>query len=175
MGWVWHPSHTVSQHPRTYYEDSHRSQSTYHSNLRSLRSVSSLVNQYHISCAITKTEPNRSMPVTLVASLIEPKSLEPHEPSDARVHNFESIAGIPYNHPIEIPLSETISIACPRCVDPPRKSVPWWTSEGKGFAQDGFKEACAACKKSFTKATIGVRRLCDELTLRRSGAPIAFS
>lgn len=126
------------------------------------------------------------MPVTLVASLIEPKSLEPHEPSHDRIHNFESLAGTSYNYnhdhndndndPTEIiSPSETVSVACPKCVDSPRMSVAWWSSDGKGFAQDGFKAACGACKKSFTKATIGVRRLCDELTLRRSGAPIAFS
>ena len=123
------------------------------------------------------------MPVTLVASLIEPKSLEPHEPSHDRIRNFESLTGSPYNPnpnpnhtPTEIlPPSETVSVACPKCVDSPRMSVAWWSPDGKGFAQDGFQAACSACSKSFTKATIGVRRLCDELTLRRAGAPIAFS
>lgn len=115
------------------------------------------------------------MPVTLIAALIEPKSLEPYEPSQSRLHNFESLAGMPYNHPIEISLSETVSVACPKCVDRPLVSVPWWTSDGKGFAQDGFKQACATCQKSFTKATLGVRRLCDELTLHRAGISIAFS
>src|SRR5258706_12837477 len=124
-------------------------------------------------CVITK--PNRSMPVTVVASLIEPKSLEPCEPSKSRVHNFALLAGMPYYPPTVISLSETGSVACPRCVDRPLVSVPWWKSDGKGFAQDGFKEACATCQKSFTKATLGVRRLCDELTLHRSGIPIAFS
>lgn len=121
------------------------------------------------------TKLNRSMPVTLVASLIEPKSLEPTEPSYDRVRNFESLADMPYNHPIEISLSETVSVSCPRCVNRPPVSVSWWRLDEKGFAQDGFKEACAACKKPFTKATIGIRRLCDELALRRSGTSIAFS
>ena len=115
------------------------------------------------------------MPVTLIASLIEPKSLEPYEPSQPRVHNFESLAGMPFNHPVETPLSETVSIACPRCLDPPRVSVPWWKSDGTGFAQGGFKVACAVCKKSFTKETMGVKRFCNELALRRSGTSIAFS
>jgi hypothetical protein len=115
------------------------------------------------------------MPVTLVASLIEPKSLEPYEPSQHRVHNFESLAAIPFNHAIEISLPETVSILCPRCQDPSTVNTPWWRSDGTGFAQAGFKEACGHCNKSFTKETIGVRRFCEELALRRSGTPIAFS
>ena len=115
------------------------------------------------------------MPVTLIASLIEHKSLEPLEPSQSRVHNFESLAAVPFRHPSEISLSDTVSVACPRCLDAPLVSVPWWRLDGTGFAQDGFKATCAVCKKAFTKETIGVRRLCDELSLRRSGTEIAIS
>lgn len=113
--------------------------------------------------------------MTLIASLIEHKSLEPHEPSQSRVHNFESLAAVPFDPPIETSLSETLSIACPRCLGAPLVSVPWWTSDGTGFSQDGFKALCAVCEKAFTKETIGVKRLCDELTLRRSGTEIAIS
>jgi len=115
------------------------------------------------------------MPVTLIASLIEHKSLEPHEPSQSRVHNFESLAAVPFDHPIEIAPSETVSLACPRCLDAPLVGVPWWKADGTGFAQYGFKAACVVCRKAFTKETIGVKRLCDELALRRSGTEIAFS
>jgi hypothetical protein len=115
------------------------------------------------------------MPVTLIASLIEYKSLEPLEPSQTRLRNFESLAAVPFVHPIEISLTDTVHVACPRCLDAPLISVPWWRLDGMGFAQGGFEATCAVCNKSFTKETIGVKRLCDELTLRRSGSDIAIS
>ena len=117
------------------------------------------------------------MPLTLVASLIEPKSLEPYAPSNSRLDNFQSLAGpgVPFHNPFQFSPAETIAISCPRCQDPPPVGVPWWSSDGTGFAQDGFKAACARCHRSFTKETIGVRRFCDELALRISGSSIAFS
>jgi hypothetical protein len=167
------PPKTVSQNPRVYYEDSHRAQSTYHSNLRSLRSVPTLCSRALVCLVVTMFY--RSMPVTLVASLIEPKSHEPHEPSQRRVHNFESLTRMPFNDPIDLTPHEIMLIECPRCLDLPRVNVLWWNSSGTGLAQDGFEAVCPTCEKTFTKETMGVRRLCDELALRRSGTPIAFS
>jgi len=98
----------------------------------------------------------RSFPLTLVASLAEPETLQPSEPSIERREFFESTTGMPYVPPTNVQLSDTITVRCPCCVSPTQHHVPWWNSEGTGYAQPGFKVSCAECHKTFKKRLWGL-------------------
>jgi len=117
----------------------------------------------------------RSLPLTLLASLIDPETLKPFGASPERLEFFESTTGMPYAPSTIIELSDAITIRCPCCVAPTQLHVPWWDPEGKGYAQPGFTFSCPECHKTFNKETMGVRRFCDEVALRRSGSKLAFS
>ena len=80
-----------------------------------------------------------------------------------------------YVPPTNVELCDTITVRCPCCVSPTQYHVPWWNSEGTGYAQPGFKVSCAECHKTFNKEAMGVRRFCDEITLRRTGSKLSFS
>ena len=110
-----------------------------------------------------------------MASLIEPKTLQPSEPSTERREFFESTTDLPYAPPTGTELSDTIAVRCPCCVAPTRHHVPWWGSEGTGYAQPGFKVSCPECHKTFNKEAMGVRRFSDEVALRRTGSRLSFS
>ena len=80
-----------------------------------------------------------------------------------------------YDPPTRFTLSDAVTIRCPCCVAPTQHRVPWWDSEGKGYAQPGFKRTCPECHKTFNKEAMGVRRFCDEVALCRIGNKLSFS
>jgi hypothetical protein len=115
------------------------------------------------------------MPITLIASLIDPHTLEPLEPSEERRSFFHSITGIEYSLPMTRNLPSTRKIQCPFCVKRIRSSIYYWTAEKTGWAQPNFKSKCLVCNQTFTKENMGIRKFCDELALKRAGEKIFFS
>jgi hypothetical protein len=109
-----------------------------------------------------------------MASLIELETLQPRKPSSERIEFFESSTGMPYTPP-SVNHSDVVTIRCPYCVAPTPHHVPWWDSEGTGYAQPGFKVTCSKCERAFNKEAMGVRRFCDEMSLRRTGSKLSFS
>jgi hypothetical protein len=115
-----------------------------------------------------------SFPVQLVASLIDPDTLDAYPPSNERKEFFEGVAKEPFHLPFTTPTSDILSLSCP-CCDKTADKVPWVTGEGKGFAQPGFIFTCSSCGKVFTKPMIGIRRFADEVTRKRAKRRVYFA
>lgn len=115
------------------------------------------------------------MPITLVASLIDPQTLAPLEPSEERRNFFESITRTEYTPPVHPDLSSKRIIQCPFCANRNEFSIWYWNASGTGWAQPNFKDVCPVCSKTFTKENMGIRKFCDELALKRAGEKIYFS
>jgi len=114
------------------------------------------------------------MPITLVASLIDPHTLEPMQPSDERHEFFRSITSTEYSPPVTPDLDSDRKMQCPFCADH-EFSARYWDASGTGWAQPNFKGVCPNCQQDFTKESMGIRKLCDELALKRAGGRIFFS
>lgn len=115
------------------------------------------------------------MPITLVASLIDPHTLEPFEPSEERRAFFQSATNTEYSPPVIPDLDFAHTMRCPLCVDRTELSIRYWNVTGTGWAQPNFKVTCPVCYQAFTKETMGIRKFCDELALKRAGGRIFFS
>jgi hypothetical protein len=115
------------------------------------------------------------MPITLIASLIDPHALEPLEPSGERRSFFHSITGIGYSPPVTPDLTSVRNIQCPICVRHTRLSTYYWNATRTGWAQPNFKSYCYVCDQTFTKENMGIRKFCDELASKRAGRRIFFS
>ncbi|CAG7851190.1 SubName: Full=Uncharacterized protein {ECO:0000313/EMBL:CCA67541.1} [Serendipita indica DSM 11827] len=146
---VWH---TYLLNPRAYFEDSQRMESVYANNLRNLA----------------------EMPLTLIASLINGRTLDPLPPSAERQRFFERTTGLSWYMPLSTGYTETLSVFCPFCknVNP---SVRWVTDRDTGYAQTKFMQRCQSCYRDFNKVALGIRRFVDEVSLRRSGWAVFFS
>ena len=103
------------------------------------------------------------MPLTLIASLIDPHSLEPLQPSDERCSFFQSITSIEYSPPVTPDIDSAHNIQCPFCVKHKELSTRFWTESGTGWAQPNFKGVCPVSYQKFTKENMGIRKFCDEL------------
>ena len=122
---------------------------------------------------------DRSMPITLIASLIDPITFEPAVPSYQRESFFERISTLPFMYSLTTTTADVVSLTCPSCnaVNP---TVPWITAEahnagaGKGFGEVNFEHACEACGRKFTRSMMGVRKFCEEFTRRRAGRKVYF-
>ncbi|KAG8821508.1 hypothetical protein FRC17_009795 [Serendipita sp. 399] len=146
---VWH---TYLLNPRAFYEDSRRMTNAYTTNLVTIE----------------------NFPLELVASLIDPQTLDPLPPTEERKTFFEQISKHSYEMPLITKISDELSLDCPFCGES-NEHVRWITDNDdddddkgkKGFAQPNFSHACEKCAKEFTKSNIGVRRFCEEVTKRR--------
>ncbi|KAG8834460.1 hypothetical protein FRC17_008682 [Serendipita sp. 399] len=145
---VWH---TYLLNPRAFYEDSRRMSTPYCSNLIAME----------------------ELPLKLIASLIDPQTLDPLPPLEERRAQFEQITNLPYSMPIVTDRSDVLTLDCPFCVMS-NQLVRWIDDDEKGFAQTNFTHICEHCGKSFTKSNIGVRRFCEEVTRRRTGERVFF-
>ncbi|KIM24602.1 hypothetical protein M408DRAFT_26896 [Serendipita vermifera MAFF 305830] len=147
---VWH---TYLLNPKRYYEDSIRSETTFARRLAAMQ----------------------SMPITLIASLIDPVSLEPTLPSYYREAFFELTSGLQFMYSIHTRTEDVVELTCPRC-DAPNARVPWIVSGvGTGFGEAGFTYTCERCEREFTRAMMGVRKFCEEVARRRAGEKVYFA
>jgi len=115
------------------------------------------------------------MPITLIASLIDPHTLEPFGPSEERRDFFQAITQSEYSPPMTPDLSSTCNIRCPFCVDQTEFTPLYWNAYGTGWAQPNFNGICPVCYQTFTKENMGIRKFCDELALKRAGGQMFFS
>lgn len=118
------------------------------------------------------------MPITLVSSLIESQTLDPMTPTLERIEFFEKTSKQPFEFKLVTGHSDVIPtpMPCPMCSHL-NHLVTWVAPGEKGFAQPHFAHTCEnmACRKVFTKGSIGVRRFSDEVSLRRTGQPVFLS
>jgi len=115
------------------------------------------------------------MPITLIASLIDPHTLDPAQPSDERRRFFELITATEYSPPMAPDFNSARNIQCPYCAKQTGFSTRYWNASGTGWAQPNFKGICPICYKEFMKENMGIRKFCDELALKRAGGRIFFS
>jgi hypothetical protein len=115
------------------------------------------------------------MPITLIAFLLDPHTLEPLEPSEERRSFFHYVTGIEYTPPVTPDLTLARNIQCPFCVKRTEFSTYYWNATETGWAQPNFKGECLVCHQTFTKENMGIRKFCDELALKRAGGKIFFS
>jgi len=115
------------------------------------------------------------MPITLIAALIDPYTLDAMQPSDERRSFFRSVTSTEYSPPVIHDLDSTCNIQCPFCVYHTEISTRYWNASGTGWAQPDFKGVCPICYQTFTKKNLGVRKFCDELALKNAGGRIFFS
>ncbi|KAG8812482.1 hypothetical protein FRC18_002927 [Serendipita sp. 400] len=146
---VWH---AYLLNPRSFFEDSRRMSTTYCTNLIAIE----------------------EMPLTLISSLIDPKTLDPLPPSDERQRFFEETTNLPYDMPLITKRSDVFTLDCPFCANT-NQLVRWVADGEKGFAQPKFAHTCEICGESFRKSNIGVRRFCEEVTRRRAGDRVFIS
>ncbi|PVF99604.1 hypothetical protein CPB86DRAFT_813763 [Serendipita vermifera] len=146
---VWH---TYLLNPRSYYEDQCRMSGIYTENLQRLQ----------------------SMPITLLATLINSTTLKPSTPSYPRRNLFQSVCGMPYDMPLITDWNETLNLTCPRCFGN-NHWVRWITPEGQGFAQPNFAYKCEHCQIVFDKTHLGIRRFAEEISHKRAGESVYIS
>ncbi|PVG00354.1 hypothetical protein CPB86DRAFT_871885 [Serendipita vermifera] len=144
--------HSYLLNPLTVYEDSVRRRTFFARNLTAIG----------------------SFPVQLIASLIDPDTLDAYPPSNERKTFFERITKEPFTLPLTTATSDILSLSCP-CCDKTADKVPWATGEEKGFAQPGFIFPCSSCGKEFTKPMMGIRRFADEVTRKRAKRRVYFA
>lgn len=140
----------------------------FHKNLASVGWVFLLLATFEILIVLS------SMPITLVASLIDTDTLEPLPPSDERETYFTKTASQPFISPLTTDYSDVFKLECPRCHHQ-NSLVRWLTSTNTGFAQPDFSHKCERCGVDFDKGAIGVRRFADEVTRRRANQRVYFS
>ncbi|KAG8817991.1 hypothetical protein FRC19_010963 [Serendipita sp. 401] len=152
---VWH---TYLLNPRTYYEDSIRRTTPFARRLAAME----------------------SMPLTLIASLVDPTTLEVALPSAHREAFFESISGLPFMYSLKTTYSDVVSLQCP-CCNTINPTVRWITHEGDeegkgtGFAEPDFVHQCDWCSHKFNRSMMGVKKFCEELTRRRARRKVFFA
>ncbi|PVG00357.1 hypothetical protein CPB86DRAFT_782691 [Serendipita vermifera] len=144
--------HSYMLNPLTFYEDSVRRTTFFSRNLTAIQSY----------------------PFHLIASLIDPETLDAYPPSTERLEYFESIANEPFICPLATATSDILSLPCPSC-DVKIHKIPWVTGEGTGFAQPSFKFRCSSCAMEFTKPMLGIRRFADEATRKRARRRVYFA
>jgi hypothetical protein len=105
--------------------------------------------------------------VHLIASLIDPETLDAYPPSTEREDSFAKTVNEPFICPLSTSSSDILSLSCP-CCDKTVTKVPWITRDQKGFAQPFFTFTCPDCKNPFTKSMMGIRRFADEVTRKRA-------
>jgi hypothetical protein len=116
------------------------------------------------------------MPLTLIASLIDPETLAPLPPSSDREFFFESLSGLPFMYNFTTSKEDTVTLTCP-CCDTVHNDVPWIIgAEGgwKGFAEPSFAFECSLCSREFTGEMMGVRKFCEEVTRKRANRKVYF-
>ncbi|KIM24077.1 hypothetical protein M408DRAFT_318915 [Serendipita vermifera MAFF 305830] len=146
---VWH---TYLLNPRTYYDDSIRRTTPFARRLAAME----------------------TMPLSLIASLIDPVTFEPAVPSYQRESYFETTSGLPFLYSQEITTNGVVSLTCP-CCNALNSTVPWITTEGKGFGEPNFEHTCEECSRKFTRSMMGVRKFCEEFTRLRAGRRVYFA
>lgn len=121
------------------------------------------------------------MPLTLIASLIDPTTLEPALPSAQREAFFESISGLPFMYSITTSTSDVVSLVCP-CCNTINPTVKWISSvegngknKGTGFAEPKFEHECDWCKEKITRDKMGIRKFAEEVTRKRAGRKVYFA
>lgn len=114
------------------------------------------------------------MPLTLIASLIDPVTLLPRPATQQRLDNFTRLTNLPFYPPLSAELSEFVGLSCPRC-DRTGLLAPMVNTTGSGYAQPGFTTQCPHCAFVFNKAMIGVRRFCEEYARRITEESLYFS
>ncbi|CAG8633747.1 10604_t:CDS:1 [Acaulospora colombiana] len=130
--------------------------------------------QFREALRVLRCQFYRSMPVTLLATLIDSETLKPIPPSESQESLFITTSGMPYEMPLVTTSQETLSLTCPRCLEN-NSSVHWVTSSGQGFAQPNFSYKCEHCQVDFSKANIGIRRFSEEISRKRAGENVYIS
>lgn len=115
------------------------------------------------------------MPLTFVASLIDPATLDPLPPSAERVAFFTDLTKLPYVWSTTSAMTDMTTIYCPCCAPRTAQEVAWWTPKGDGYAQADFELKCPRSGKKFSRSEMGIRRFCDEVVDRWIGQPVYFS
>ncbi|KIM24605.1 hypothetical protein M408DRAFT_26897 [Serendipita vermifera MAFF 305830] len=146
---VWH---TYLLNPWTYHEDSVRRTTPFARRLAAMQ----------------------SMPITLVASLIDPNTFEPLVPSYHRESFFELTSGLSFMYATSTSMTDVLELVCP-CCNALNERVPWITADGKGFGETEFAYTCESCGRSFNRETMGVRKFCEEATRHRAGRKVYFA
>ncbi|KAG8805044.1 hypothetical protein FRC17_005756, partial [Serendipita sp. 399] len=152
---VWH---TYLLNPRTYHEDSIRRTTPFARRLAAME----------------------SMPLTLIASLIDSTTLEMALPSAQREAFFESTSGLPFMYSLKTTYSDVVTLRCP-CCNTMNPTVQWITrkgdeeGKGEGFAEPDFVHQCDWCSREFTRTMMGVRKFCEEFTRRRAHRKVFFA
>lgn len=122
---------------------------------------------------------SRSMPLTLIASLIDPTTGEPVPPSAQRETFFETTSGLPFMYSFTTSTSDTVSLPCP-CCNTINRGVKWITPEGNtagegaGFAEPNFVHQCEWCSEKFTRTVMGIRKFAEEVTRKRAMRKVYF-
>lgn len=114
------------------------------------------------------------MPLTLIGTLFEIKTLDPLPPTEAREYFFGGIASQEFTSPLVTHYTDVFSRPCPKC-DRMNNSVKWVTPEGTGYAQTKFSHKCESCGNDFNKEMIGIRRCANEIATLRAGQTLFFS
>lgn len=152
---VWH---TYLLNPLVYYEDSARRTTPFARRLAAME----------------------SMPLTLIASLVDPTTLDPVLPSSQREAFFETTAELPFMYNIKTTFDDVLTLTCP-CCNTVNPTVLWITptgetpGKGHGFAEPEFQHECDWCKRKFTRSMMGVRKFCEEFTRRRAQRKVFFA
>ncbi|KIM19495.1 hypothetical protein M408DRAFT_50053, partial [Serendipita vermifera MAFF 305830] len=146
---VWH---SYLLNPRTYYEDSQRMDTAYCMNLQAIQ----------------------NMPLLLIASLIDTRTLEALPPSAERQRFFETTTSLPFAPPLVTNSFEVMVLNCPFCLQNNHR-VRWIAENEKGFAQTRFEHPCERCGVAFKKMHMGVRRFAAEVSRKRTGKMVYIS
>ncbi|KZT67388.1 hypothetical protein DAEQUDRAFT_713656 [Daedalea quercina L-15889] len=84
-----------------------------------------------------------------------------YQPSEERKRTWLAETGTPFD-PIEalkhLPHHDVI---CPKCEKP--NAAPYLTSEGTGYAQQGFKLTCSRCSLTIDKSALAMDKLAQDL------------
>ncbi|PVG00356.1 hypothetical protein CPB86DRAFT_222091 [Serendipita vermifera] len=144
--------HSYLLNPFAYYEDSIRRTTFFSKNLTNL------------GC----------FPLHLIASLIDPETLDAYPPSTEREDYFAKHINDPFICPLITSTSDILSLPCP-CCDKMAPKIPWITKDQKGFAQPFFAFTCRSCGKEFTKSMMGIRRFANEVTKKRARRKVHLS
>lgn len=116
----------------------------------------------------------RTMPLTLISSLIDPHTLNPIPVSAERGAFFEKNTTLKFSMALVTELSDVVTVDCPFCLQK-NHLVKWVDADEKGFAEPKFGYTCESCEQVFTKSNIGVRRFAEEFTMRRTGKKVYIS
>jgi len=91
----------------------------------------------------------RGYPLHNIASLIDPETQLPYQPSQERISTFQKLTGLPFQANEIFSVEDTAEVACPSCTL--TLHLKWITTTGNGYAQEGFATTCPGCKLNVDK------------------------